>query len=195
MSSSIPIEWSFPQLLLNSALSTYGLYVSYQNITRLQQYEKQSEKAAEWSSTAAQRLHKTRTTQTSGTLTLMISFLTSTTLVVMPSLASPTVLVGTSLANTAILFASRTHMANFWNESNQTRIPFLKKFNEAVRGSENVVLHLGTLSIAWVGPGIAWLAMKQGLILAGKIVLMVWAVALGTRIMYVCNEMGWSVRA
>ncbi|KAF1843104.1 uncharacterized protein K460DRAFT_368024 [Cucurbitaria berberidis CBS 394.84] len=60
-----------PLLLLTvSALSTYGLYLSYQNITRLQQYERQSEKAAEWSNTAAKRLRKTRTTQTSGTLTV-----------------------------------------------------------------------------------------------------------------------------
>ena len=58
------------QLGLTSALSAYGLILSYQNITRLQQYEKQSEKAAEWSNTAAQRLHKTRSTQTSGTVTV-----------------------------------------------------------------------------------------------------------------------------
>jgi len=58
------------QLGLTSALSAYGLYLSYQNITRLQQYEEKSEKAAEWSNTAAQRLHKTRTTQTSGTVTV-----------------------------------------------------------------------------------------------------------------------------
>ena len=58
------------QLGLTSALSAYGLFLSYQNITRLQQYEEKSEKAAEWSNTAAERLHKTRTTQTSGTVTV-----------------------------------------------------------------------------------------------------------------------------
>ncbi|KAF2845899.1 hypothetical protein T440DRAFT_472367 [Plenodomus tracheiphilus IPT5] len=57
-----------PQLLCSCTLSAYGLYLSYQNITRLQQYENTSEKAAKWSNTAAQRLRKTRTTQTSGTV-------------------------------------------------------------------------------------------------------------------------------
>jgi hypothetical protein len=52
--------------------SAYGLQLSYANITRLQQYEEQSEKAAEWSNKAAQRLHKTRTTQTSGTVTVTL---------------------------------------------------------------------------------------------------------------------------
>lgn len=75
MPPTIPLTKSTPQLLFTSALSTYGLYLSYRNITRLQQYEKQSEKAAEWSSTAAQRLHKTRSTQTSGTLTVRYSSL------------------------------------------------------------------------------------------------------------------------
>jgi 7-keto-8-aminopelargonate synthetase-like enzyme len=70
MSDSISIINSFPPLLFASALSAYGLYLSKENITRLQQYEKQSEKAAEWSNTAAQKLHKTRTTQTSGTVTV-----------------------------------------------------------------------------------------------------------------------------
>jgi hypothetical protein len=61
---------SLIQLGLTSALSAYSLYLSYQNITRLQQYEEKSKKAAEWSNTAAQRLHKTRSTQTSGTVTV-----------------------------------------------------------------------------------------------------------------------------
>ncbi|KAF1919067.1 hypothetical protein BDU57DRAFT_511941 [Ampelomyces quisqualis] len=70
MSNPIPLAKSILQLGLTSALSTYGLFLSYQNITSLQHYEAQSEKAAEWSATAAQRLHKTRTTQTSGTISV-----------------------------------------------------------------------------------------------------------------------------
>ena len=51
-----------PQALL----SAYGLYLSYTSIKKLQQYEEKSEKAAKWSNTAAEQLHKTRTTQASG---------------------------------------------------------------------------------------------------------------------------------
>jgi hypothetical protein len=70
MSDFISATSTFPPLLFASILSTYGLYLCKENITRLQQYEEKSEKAAEWSNTAAQRLHKTRTTQTSGTLSV-----------------------------------------------------------------------------------------------------------------------------
>ena len=66
--TTIPVAKSILQFAGTTALSSYGLLLSYQNITRLQQYEEQSEKAAEWSKTAAQRLHKTRTTQASGTI-------------------------------------------------------------------------------------------------------------------------------
>lgn len=51
-----------------AALSVYGLYVSYISITNLQKYEQKAEKAAEWSETAGDQLHKTRTTQASGTV-------------------------------------------------------------------------------------------------------------------------------
>ncbi len=55
-------------LLLISALSNYGLFLSYNNIIRLREYEETSEKAAEWSNKIAERLSKTRSTQTSGTV-------------------------------------------------------------------------------------------------------------------------------
>jgi hypothetical protein len=53
-------------------------------------------------------------------------------------------------------------MANFWNESNQTRVPFVQKFNDAVRGSEQVVRLLGALSTSWVLAGLGWGAMAKG---------------------------------
>jgi hypothetical protein len=53
--------------------SAYALNLSYETITRLQKYEEQSEKAAEWSNKAAERLHKTRTTQGSGAITVMLT--------------------------------------------------------------------------------------------------------------------------
>ena len=49
-------------------LALYGASVSYVAVTKLQKYEETSEKMAEWSNTAANELHKTRTTQTSGAL-------------------------------------------------------------------------------------------------------------------------------
>ena len=53
-------------------------------------------------------------------------------------------------------------MASFWNESKQTRIPFVEKFNEAIRGSEKVVWLLGTLSFAWLASGAVWVGVGEG---------------------------------
>lgn len=161
-----------------SVLSGYGLFLSYQNITRLQQYEEQSEKAAEWSKTAAQRLHKTRTTQSSGTISvrpflllqtqadihtqLLVSLLTPLILLSTSQASNPNALMTISAANTAILLFARNHMANFWNESVQTRVPFAQKFNDAVRGSETVVQILGALSAAWGIAGVGWGLMGRG---------------------------------
>jgi|TARA_R110002003_G_scaffold103_7_gene8158 hypothetical protein len=55
-------------------------------------------------------------------------------------------------------------MANFWNEKEQTRVPFVQKFNDAVRGSEQVVWLLGALSTSWALSGVGWAATAKGLI-------------------------------
>lgn len=69
----MPLTLSTFPLIPLSLYSAYALSLCYTNVTKLQKYEEKANKAAEWSDTAAQRLHKTRTTQTSGTLA--VSFL------------------------------------------------------------------------------------------------------------------------
>ena len=64
----------------------------------------------------------------------------STALLLVPRFATPSVLVAAGVANGAALYLSRTHMASFWNDRTQTRVPFVEKFNEAIRGSEQVVV-------------------------------------------------------
>jgi hypothetical protein len=54
------------------AFSAYNLYLSSITITKLRKYEEKSKQAAEWSNSAAHQLHKTRTTQASGTLAVSI---------------------------------------------------------------------------------------------------------------------------
>jgi len=73
------------------------------------------------------------------------------------------VLLTAAGANVAVLFAARTHMAMFWNEGNQVQVPFVEKFNEAIKGSEQVVGVLGLLSLAWGGVGALWLFGFTGL--------------------------------
>jgi len=50
------------------ALSGYSLYLASVSISNLQGYEETSKRAAKYSDTAAHQLHKTRTTQASGTI-------------------------------------------------------------------------------------------------------------------------------
>jgi hypothetical protein len=92
---------------------------------------------------------------------LIVSLATALTLLLRTS--SKTTLLLAAGANAVALFASRTHMANFWNESNQVKLPFVGKFNEAIKGSEQVVGVLGMLSGVWGMVGVAWLFGFTGL--------------------------------
>ena len=80
-------------------------------------------------------------------------------------------------------------MANFWNDKEQTRIPFVEKFNEAIRGSERVVLLLGTLCTSWAVAGAVWLGVANG----GSAVLglAVWGLVMGGRVSGIKEGMGW----
>ena len=49
-----------------AGIAGYGLYLSYISIMNLRKYEKRSEQAARYSSSAADQLYKTRTTQGAG---------------------------------------------------------------------------------------------------------------------------------
>ena len=66
-----------PYLLLHVTqvgASIYAAVLSYTAIVNLLKKEQQAEQAAKYSSTAAQELHKTRTTQTSGALAVSCPF-------------------------------------------------------------------------------------------------------------------------
>jgi hypothetical protein len=80
-------------------------------------------------------------------------------------------------------------MANFWNDNKQARIPFVEKFNEAIRGSEKVVLLLGTLSMGWAVAGAVWLGVANGA--NGILGLALWALVMGGRVSSIKEGMGW----
>ncbi|KAF2477064.1 uncharacterized protein BDR25DRAFT_276761 [Lindgomyces ingoldianus] len=144
-------------LLCLIGVSGYGLFISYSNITRLQKYEERSERAAEWSNTAAERLQKTRTTQGAAAITVLLSLLTSMTLLVLSHAEHHQIVLAISLINTAICFGARIHMANFWKE--KVQLPFMEAYNEAIRGSNQSVSVLTMLGWGWVVTGlIGWLA-------------------------------------
>ncbi|KAJ4304804.1 hypothetical protein N0V90_000332 [Kalmusia sp. IMI 367209] len=139
-------------LLVVTGLSSYGLYLCYQNIMRLQIYEEQAQKAAKWSNTAAKRLNKTRATQTSGTIALGISAFTAVLLILTKLSVTPHVVLS-GIGGVASVLA-QIHMKSFWNEKEQVQVPLMGKFNQAVRGSEEVVQLLGGIAAAWVAAGL-----------------------------------------
>ena len=60
---------------LQASFGAYTLYLSSISIRNLQKYEESSKKAAKYSNIAEQQLHKTRTTQASGALSVLHAFL------------------------------------------------------------------------------------------------------------------------
>jgi hypothetical protein len=117
-------------------------------------------------------------------LQLLVSFIASSTLPFLQSFQSRTILAATGLVLGAGAFLARTHMADFWNERTQTKIPFVEKFNDAIRGSEKVVMILGTLSLAWGTAGLVW-ALNSG-----WLGTLAWAIVAGARTMVMLNQ-GW----
>ncbi len=71
-------------------------------------------------------------------------------------------------------------MGSFWNDKEQTRIPFVEKFNEAVRGSEKVVWILGTLSLGWAVAGGVFMAVDKGVVTSAT-GLAAWVSVVGVR--------------
>jgi hypothetical protein len=55
-----------------AAYSAYNLYLASISISNLQQYEDATKKAAKYSNIAENQLHKTRTTQASGAITVCL---------------------------------------------------------------------------------------------------------------------------
>ena len=60
----------FTYHLAQACLVGYTGYLSHNAITRLLGYEEKAETAAQYSNTAAEQLHKTRTTQTAGAVSV-----------------------------------------------------------------------------------------------------------------------------
>ncbi|KAJ9637286.1 hypothetical protein H2201_001685 [Coniosporium apollinis] len=142
---------------VQAALSAYGLYIAYHSITNLHKYEEKSEKAAKYSNTAAHQLHKTRTTQASGTVAILASLATSTYLIFS---AHPTpTLLALNVANAAATLAARIHLQNFWK--GKAKVPFVEGYNDAISQTGAIMQQLAVLTGVW--------ALSAGLTLAGLV--------------------------
>ncbi|OJD36223.1 methyltransferase domain-containing protein [Diplodia corticola] len=141
--------------LAQAAGSAYALYYCYTSIRNLKQYEKQSEKAAEYSATAAEQLRKTRTTQGNALVTVLTSLFTSGFLLYTalrpgessyPS-SSPWLAVGLNGGNIANTLLTRQHVAGFWES--KPKVPFVEGFNEAISSTAQIIKSLEKLAVGW----------------------------------------------
>ena len=152
-----------------AAFSGFNLYLAYISISNLQEYEEISEKAAKYSNLAERQLHKTRTTQASGTVAvsvnlpssndydpdvrqILLSFLTSIYLVFSsPSILNRFLAIG---GNAAALLAASQHVGAFWRRKAKIPLPGVGDYNEAISKTHQVRLNMVYMAAGWVGLGI-----------------------------------------
>ncbi|KAK4580345.1 hypothetical protein LTR86_000548 [Recurvomyces mirabilis] len=154
--------------LCNAATSLYGGYQSYIAITNLKKYEETSKKLAEWSSTAAGHLQKTRTTQGAGAIAVLLSLIISTTLAAGDTALPFWFTVAASPAMLVCVLGARQYIKGYWNPNDKdsvgTRIPLpnMEGYNEAQRRTEEVLNTLQYLEYGWVATTfIAGMAQKS----------------------------------
>jgi hypothetical protein len=141
--------------LAQAALAGYGAQQSYIAITNLRRYEETSKKLAKYSNEAERQLHKTRTTQTSGAVAVLLSFFLSLLLAVRGSsynvliryLASPVMVAG--------VFFARTHIQEYWagkdgkTVGKRVPLPKMEDYNDAQRKTEELLKVLEWLMFSW----------------------------------------------
>lgn len=138
-------------------IAAYGAMQSQAAISKLLEYEDATKKLAKISSEAERQLHKTRTTQASGAIAILVSFVVSVLLTtggasygfLVRYLVSP----GMALA----IFAAQTHLQDFWAgkggkvvTANKIPLPKMGAYNDALERTQRSLEVLGWLTISWV---------------------------------------------
>jgi len=151
-----------------AAYGAYNLYLSSISIRNLQGYENTSKKAAKYSNTAADQLHKTRTTQASTALAVTYSNLTkfphwqdqilfsliSSVSLTLYSSASAFIKIAVAGANIAVLGLVRQHVGRFWKGKARLALPGAGDYNEATKMTQEVRLNMAYLMASWALAGV-----------------------------------------
>jgi len=131
---------------LQAGLSGYVLYHASISIPNLQKYESKSKKAAKYSSTAAEQLQRTRSTQTVGAVAGVFSSVTSILLALHIISSGPKSLMLNVAAGLATAGAS-VHMGHFWDDKG--KVPLIQDYNDAVDSSKTIRGQLALLGLLW----------------------------------------------
>ena len=67
-------------------------------------------------------------------------------------LHSQTIVMGLAAVNAAVAFGAKAHVRGYWK--NKAKVPFVKRYSEAIDTTNTVGRLLGYAGWAWVGLGI-----------------------------------------
>lgn len=143
---------------VQAAFSAYNLYLATISITKLREYEEKSKKAAEWSNIAAHQLHKTRTTQASGTAAVLLSFISALSTIFYSRSAYTG--IAAAVINIGALVAARSHVGDFWKGKTKIPLPGVGDYNDAISITQEIRMNSAYLATSWVATGILALFSK-----------------------------------
>ncbi|KAI0854641.1 hypothetical protein F4860DRAFT_498918 [Xylaria cubensis] len=137
-------------------IAAYGAMQSQAAISKLLEYEDASKKLAKVSSEAERQLHKTRTTQASGAVAILVSFVASVLLITRGASYGFLVRYFASPAMAVAVYAARAYLQDFWTgkngkdvTANKIPLPKMGDYNEALERTQKSLEVLGWLVISW----------------------------------------------
>lgn len=142
-------------------IAAYGAMQSQVAISRLLEYEEATKKLAKISSEAERQLYKTRTTQASGAVAILVSFAVSVLLVTRGASYGFLVRYFASPVMALAVFAARAYIQDFWVgkdgkkvTANKIALPKMGGYNEALEKTHKSLEVLGWLTISWVASSV-----------------------------------------
>ncbi|KIV94181.1 hypothetical protein PV10_01970 [Exophiala mesophila] len=127
--------------------SVYSGLLSAMAIYNLQKHKDQTEQAAQYSNIAANQLHKTRTTQTSGALATLSSLGSAVYLAATQESDSKTTMFLLSSVNSLCMALAYRHLTNFWH--GKAKVPLMTDYNDGITISNRLRYFLIGLSASW----------------------------------------------
>ncbi|KAI1120493.1 hypothetical protein F5Y10DRAFT_258287 [Nemania abortiva] len=137
-------------------IAAYGAMQSQVAISKLLEYEDATKKLAKISSEAERQLHKTRTTQAAGAVTILVSFAISVLLVTRGASYGALVRYLSSPFMALAVLTARTYIQDFWTgkngkvTANKVPLPKMGDYNEVLERTQKSVEVLGWLTISWI---------------------------------------------
>ncbi|KAI0867544.1 hypothetical protein GGS24DRAFT_284794 [Hypoxylon argillaceum] len=148
-------------------IAAYGAMQSQVAIAKLVEYEDASKKLAKISSEAEHQLHKTRTTQALGAVTILVSFAVSVLLATRGASQGSLVRYLASPFMALAVYAARAYIHDFWAGKNGKNVtdkkiplPKMADYNEALERTQKAIEVLGWLTISWAASSA--LALTEG---------------------------------